>query len=831
MTPVAGSRWLACAVLAACAISAATGAAAQQPAHGSANFSQAESLFREHRLAEAKTEALAQLALDPKSVEGLNLLGMIEGAQSDFDGARASFEKALQIAPNSAKSRNNLGNIDAATGHFDWAEKEFRAVLRSYPADGEANYNLGTLLVARGAGAAAIPHLLRVHPQATETSYQLIHAYLETGRTAEALKLAGELSGQNKNNLQIHFSLGTLLASEKQYDAARRELEMADALAPGTFEILFNLGQTLLRSGQFAESELVLNRALRLKPDSVETLTLLAQAAINQSHPLDALDLLIRAHRLEPQNVDVIYLMALVSMSQNYFEDAIPLLESGVQLAPHRADLVAALGESYFMAGKVDKAIEQFHKLIEIEGSARSYAYLGLAYRQLGRFDEARLSFAQGLKLDARNTLCLFNLGYIAERQGNATQAAAIFEKVLVIDPNYPEALLELANLRAAGGKPDLAVALLKRFVKVSRDPATGYYKLAMVERSLHRTAESNQDLNSFKILSRSAPSGPLPFEHLFDYLDNRSKLAPSDKTKLDLDDLKAEVQRHPDRPENLYMLTEAYIKAGDLDNARATVAQLDALAANDDRNLAGVGVLLARYRFYDDAIQQFNSALAVNPAADDVRFDLANAYFKKQLYAQALDAAQQISPEGVKDDATQALLADIYAHTGDSARAAAIFQALIGHNPDDDQYYLSLALLELRQNRLDPARETLVKGRSRIPESGKLLWGLGLTLALEGKTAEAAAQLERAVDLLPEWPGAYSTLGVFYFEAGQIDKAREVLERFKNSSSSATLDVGRIEQVLDQAEQTAVSPDAPMEMEKRAQLLQFALSVADKTL
>jgi hypothetical protein len=57
------------------------------------------------------------------------------------------------------------------------------------------------------------------------------------------------------------------------------------------------------------------------------------------------------------------------------------------------------------------------------------------------------------------------------------------------------------------------------------------------------------------------------------------------------------------------------------------------------------------------------------------------------------------------------------------------------------------------------------------------------------------------------------------------------VLERFKNSSANTTLDVGRIEQVLDQAQQTATSPNAPMEIQKRAQLLQFALSVADKTL
>ena len=90
--------------------------------------------------------------------------------------------------------------------------------------------------------------------------------------------------------------------------------------------------------------------------------------------------------------------MARVSMTQNYFEDAIPLLESGLKIAPQRADLHAALGESYFMAGKTEKAIDEFQKLIELDPSARSYAFMGLSYRHLGRFDEALKYFQEGLK-------------------------------------------------------------------------------------------------------------------------------------------------------------------------------------------------------------------------------------------------------------------------------------------------------------------------------------------------------------------------------------------------------------------------------------------------
>jgi thioredoxin-like negative regulator of GroEL len=101
----------------------------------------------------------------------------------------------------------------------------------------------------------------------------------------------------------------------------------------------------------------------------------------------------------------------------------------------------------------------------------------------------------------------------------------------------------------------------------------------------------------------------------------------------------------------------------------------------------------------------------------------------------------------------------------------------------------------------------------------------------MEGNTAEAAEQFERVVNLLPEWPGSYSLLGVFYFETGQIVKAKEVLDRFKNSSAAGGIDVKRIEQVLAQTQTTSPAGSEPMTIESRKQLVQMALSLADRTL
>jgi tetratricopeptide (TPR) repeat protein len=317
----------------------------------------------------------------------------------------------------------------------------------------------------------------------------------------------------------------------------------------------------------------------------------------------------------------------------------------------------------------------------------------------------------------------------------------------------------------------------------------------------------------------------------LFDYLDDRSKLPIQAREQLDIQQVTAEARQRPDQPENLYFLAETDLKAGKFDEAKQVIAQLDQASQGDYRMLTGVGVLMARYRLFDGAIEHLQKALQADANADEVRFDLADTYFRARRYQEALDTALQVSPEGRKDDAYLALLADIYAHTGDVARASAMYRDAIARNPDNDQDYLSLALIQLRGGDVDGARQTLDRGRARIPGSGKLFWGLGVVSTMQGRNTEAADELEHAVDLLPEWPGGYSALGVFYFENGEIAKAREVFNRFRSSSGSGSLPADQIERVLDAAANSPEAQPHTMDPQGRAQFLQLALQLADRTL
>ena len=270
-------------------------------------FADAEELLRQGKLEDAQNKLQEELLHNPSRPEGYALLGLVYTAEKNYTEALTAFQQGLKLNPKSTGIRNDMGNLYVAQGNLDLAEKEFREVVRLNPANYDGNYNLALVLLAKRQPAAAIPCLLRIHPQTIASQLSLTRAYLDAGKTAEGLRTAGELSARNKDDVQVHFTLGVLLAAEKQLRAAQLQLEQASVLQPQTFEILYNLGQVYVRNAEFAKAELTLKRALNLKPDSPETLSLLAEVYSAQQKPVDALDLLVRAHKLAPENTDVIY--------------------------------------------------------------------------------------------------------------------------------------------------------------------------------------------------------------------------------------------------------------------------------------------------------------------------------------------------------------------------------------------------------------------------------------------------------------------------------------------------------------------------------------------
>ena len=813
----------------ACLLCAAV-SVAQQPSAtadpAQREFAVAQRSMHEGDLTKAREAVLEGLRHSPRSAVGLNLLGIIYSQEKDFAQAKVAFEEALKVDPRSAATHNNLGKTYLAQGLPEPAKKEFLAAVRFDPHSRDANYNLGLLALSQRQPEEAIKYFGRVRPADPSTSMNLLRAELLAGHADEASRLAHRVSEESKGDVRVHFSLGVLLDDAKLYPQAIHELELADALQPSTFDILWSLGQAYSQNKNSAKAETALLRALSLKPDSAPALYSLGRVYYGERKDLDALRALVKAHKLAPQNSDVIFLLARLSMVQNYFEDAIPLLEDGIKIDPRRPDFRAALGDCYFTTGKTDQAVQEFQTLIDLAPTAGSYAFMGLAYRHLARYDEARKYLLKGLEIDPRNPACLFNLGYIEARQGDLASAQMHMELALKANPDYDDALIELATIKMKQKEYEEALPLLRRSAEITKNRSEVYYKLATTERALHQIEAARRDLKIFETMAKNTSRGPYPFQRLFDYLDQQSGLAPRERAMLDLAGLQTEVAKRPDEPRDLYLLAEAYLKLGQIKDASRVIEHLDEVSGGDFRTALGVGVLFARYHLAADAIRHFKMALAADPSSDDAKYDLADAYFEEQNYAEARAVLDEFSPQGRGDVSYLALLADTDTRLGRLSEAQAAYRKAIEKSPDNELHYLSMALSELKGGDTQGAEQTLGLGRSRIPDSGRIVWGMGVLAVMRGSSKEAEAYFVHALELLPEWPGAYSALAVLYFDTRQVAKAREIFERYQAIFPRGPFDTSRIETEMAEAGRSPQSVrDLSPEMQSQFLALAFALN------
>jgi tetratricopeptide (TPR) repeat protein len=526
----------------------------------------------------------------------------------------------------------------------------------------------------------------------------------------------------------------------------------------------------------------------------------------------------------------MLFLMAQLSMKQSFFEDAIEVLNDGLRIDPKRPDFHAALGESYFTVGKVDQAVEEFKTLVTLDPSPRSYVFMGLCYRHLGKYEEAKRYLKQSLSADPNNLAALFNLGFIARKEGNNLQAEQYLQRAVRLGKDYPEALFELGNLKMDQKKYDEAVPLFRHFVEVTGDPTQGYYKLAISERNLHQVDAAERDMSVFRTLSKSPQPTNYPLQHFFDYLERRSTLSSEQQNEADLRQLQAEVQQHPDRPRSLYLLAESLLRLGRTNDAMEILQRLDTVSAGDFRTKLNTGVLLGRFHHYEDAIRYFQAALKINSSSDDAKYNLAEAYFQSGNYEEALKSLLEISLDGQKESSYLGLLGDVYARLSRYEDAARCLEQAVAATPDNDQYHASLALVKLRAGDTENADRVSRRGLARIPNSGLLYWTAGIVAVVRGHESDAENLLKKASELNPSREAVAATLGIFYYEEGRYSDARDVLRRCEEMFPQGTLDFQKIKAVLDAASSSAPPrPSDNIPPDARREFYELALMMRDQ--
>ena len=163
-----------------------------KPDHAAAHYNLGKALAQTGRTREAIEHYRQAVAINPDFTEAYYNLGNIFEAAGQYQQAIDYYRQALHLKPDDFDIHNNLGIALVQTGRSQEAIEHFQQALSLKP-NFETHYNLGLTLARLGRLPEAIEHYrqaLQFKPDYYAAYLNLMSAYAETGRSAEALATA-----------------------------------------------------------------------------------------------------------------------------------------------------------------------------------------------------------------------------------------------------------------------------------------------------------------------------------------------------------------------------------------------------------------------------------------------------------------------------------------------------------------------------------------------------------------------------------------------------------------------------------------------------------------
>jgi predicted O-linked N-acetylglucosamine transferase (SPINDLY family) len=224
-------------------------------------FETAYQQFLAGRVAEAEHTVRQALAIDPRNVDCVHLLGVIAGHAGQPQASLALFEQALALKPDFAPAHANRGVALMSLGRRDEGIESFNRSVALDPQHLHGWQGLGGALGAGNdfAGAeAALRKALAINPGAYEARNNLGQALQHLGRLDEAVAAFREAAGQAPNLPLIQHNLGVALQLSGQPQEALRHYRRAVELQPNYVQARSNILLALnylpeVSSGQLLE--------------------------------------------------------------------------------------------------------------------------------------------------------------------------------------------------------------------------------------------------------------------------------------------------------------------------------------------------------------------------------------------------------------------------------------------------------------------------------------------------------------------------------------------------------------------------------------------------
>jgi len=376
----------------------------------------ASALEELHQSAQARTEWMAAVKIDPQSELAL------EGASKNLLAAR------------------DFGGVIALLGPQPKDENLVVDLASAYREDGSQDQAIEVL--KKG---------LEANPRSPTLTRALIMQLAPQGHYEEAAKLAQKLVQQYPRDLDAKILYLHVLVLNDDEDLARPLAKKLLAEAPHDFTVLYLNGVLENRAGNYAGGRQFLEQAVALNPNHYNSRYNLGISLANLKDPKGAREQFEQALAMGATEPSVRYEYAKVLQTLGETKLAAEQLGLYQQAQKAKADRTQAAlstgqGDKELAAGDPKKAAVHYRDALAVLPTSALLNYkLSVALDRAGDTAGEREALQKAVQIDPGMAIAHHQLGYLASTSGDLATAEVQFREAVRAAPAYTDAWISLA--------------------------------------------------------------------------------------------------------------------------------------------------------------------------------------------------------------------------------------------------------------------------------------------------------------------------------------------------------------------------------------------------
>ncbi|XP_031961450.1 protein O-mannosyl-transferase TMTC1 isoform X1 [Corvus moneduloides] len=358
-----------------------------------------------------------------------------------------------------------------------------------------------------------------------------------------------------------------------------------------------------------------------------------------------------------------------------------------------------------------------------------------------GRNIEAIYHYKTALKLYPRHASALNNLGTLTK---DVVEAKDYYRRALQLNPQHNRALFNLGNLLKSQGKKEEAVVLLRDSIKYGPEFADAYSSLASLLAEQERLQEAEE---VYKAGIENCPESS-------DLHNNYGVfLVDTGSPEQAMSHYRQAILLSPTHHVAMVNLGRLHRSLGQ--NKEAEVWYKRALKVSQKAEiLSPLGALYYNTGRYEEALQVYREAAALQPSNKDIRLALAQVLAMMGRTKEAEKMTNHILNEDAECLECYRLLSAIYSKQELYAKALEAIEKALQLKPKDPKVISELFFTkgnQLReQNLLDKAFESYKRAVELNPDQAQAWMNMGGIEHIKGSYITARDYYEKALQLVP---------------------------------------------------------------------------------